>query len=85
MCEIFCISYHLNRSCVLAPTCPEDCSASDCESSTKSLPNARFASSILHTDLDDPEIKVTALLMQWAQFVDHDISLSPEGLSLIHI
>ena len=34
---------------------------------------------MLHTDVDVPEVKVTALLMQFAQFVDHDISLSPEA------
>ena len=53
--------------------------ASECQDATVSLPNARFASSVLHTDLDDPEVKVTALLMQFAQFLDHDISLSPEA------
>ena len=43
------------------------------------LPNARFASSSLHNDNDRPERNVTNLLMQFAQFVDHDISLSPEA------
>ena len=63
--------------------CPSECSSdadnSNCQTTTTSLPNARFASSILHKDLDVPEVKVTALLMQFAQFVDHDISLSPEA------
>ena len=69
---------HLN----IASNCPSECqtsATSECQDSTVSLPNARFASSILHNDLDDPEVKVTALLMQFAQFLDHDISLSPEA------
>ena len=45
--------------------CPSKCQpaeTSECQDATVSLPNARFASSVLHKDLDDPEVKVTALL-----------------------
>ena len=68
-----------NKNILSEPVCHADCAASECQSSTVSLPNARFASSRLHTDLDNPEVKISALLMQFAQFVDHDMSLSPEA------
>ena len=61
------------------PECHSDCSPEDCHESTISLPNARFASATVHSDSDRPEPNVTTLLMQFAQFVDHDISLSPEA------
>ncbi|CAG0882785.1 unnamed protein product [Darwinula stevensoni] len=41
------------------------------------LPNPREVSSRLHGDSDRPATVATHMLMQWGQFLDHDITLSP--------
>ena len=43
----------------------------------KELPNVRFAGSVLVTDEDFPAHGITHMLMQWGQFVDHDLSHVP--------
>ena len=43
----------------------------------KELPNVRFARAVLVTDEDFPAYGVTHMLMQWGQFVDHDLSHVP--------
>ena len=55
-----------------------DTSAPRLSPSTFTLPNARLASSLLHSDDDVPNYDVNLILMQFGQFLDHDISLSPE-------
>ena len=41
-------------------------------------PSARFISSTVIQDVQNKEIPFTHILMQWGQFLDHDLDLSPE-------
>ncbi|CAG0902879.1 unnamed protein product [Darwinula stevensoni] len=43
------------------------------------LPNPREVSNRLHGDADEPTGMVTHMVMQWGQFLDHDIGLTPNG------
>ncbi|CAG0899544.1 unnamed protein product [Darwinula stevensoni] len=43
------------------------------------LPNPRALSSLLHEDEDLPAPTATHMIMQWGQFLDHDITLTPNG------
>lgn len=44
----------------------------------KPLPNPRKISTIVHGSLQSPkDFKHTLALMQWGQFLDHDITLTP--------
>lgn len=38
------------------------------------LPSAREVSNLIHEDRDIPLASISHMLMQWGQFVDHDIS-----------
>ncbi|TRY80461.1 hypothetical protein TCAL_10485 [Tigriopus californicus] len=51
----------------------------DCASNPAAvLPNPRFVSTNFHPDADKPTNQLTHMFTQLAQFVDHDISISPE-------
>ena len=41
-------------------------------------PSARYVSSAIILDRSEDETNVTHMLMQWGQFLDHDLSLSPK-------
>ena len=41
------------------------------------LPSPRAVSNAIITDNDNPSREFTLLLMQWGQFVDHDITFTP--------
>ncbi len=43
-----------------------------------SLPNARWISQKNHPDRDMPNERFTHMVMQFGQFLDHDISLTPK-------
>ena len=49
-----------------------------CPKQGNSLPSPRAVSQVFHTDNDVPA-EVTHLLTQWGQFLDHDITLTPEN------
>jgi hypothetical protein len=42
------------------------------------LPNARLVSLALHQGQTPPDTQYTLALMQWGQFIDHDISATPQ-------
>ena len=42
------------------------------------LPSARTVSHLFHTDTDIPSLAVTHMVTQWGQFLDHDITGTPE-------
>ena len=42
------------------------------------IPSARVASANIVFNVSDDEIPITHLLMQWGQFIDHDLDLAPE-------
>ena len=46
------------------------------------LPSARTVSTTVHTPLNKTDPSFTVMLMQWGQFLDHDISGTPVGQSL---
>ena len=41
------------------------------------VPSARSVSNAIISDNDNPSQGFTLLLMQWGQFVDHDITFTP--------
>ncbi len=46
--------------------------------SGRKLPNARAVSSAIHGGTDRPFRRVTTMVMQFGQFLDHDLTLTPE-------
>lgn len=40
----------------------------------KPLPSARLVTTGIHEDKDIPLASITHMLMQWGQFVDHDLT-----------
>ena len=42
------------------------------------IPSARVASANIVFNISDDEIPITHVLMQWGQFIDHDLDLAPE-------
>jgi len=65
----------LNR--ILLPDYADGVSAPRVSSSGRELPSARFVSTRLTRDLDNPDQRSTLLVMSFGQFVDHDITHSP--------
>ena len=45
--------------------------------SSSSLPSARTVSNTLIADLNRPSADFTLMLMQWGQFLDHDLTHTP--------
>ncbi|XP_071870045.1 uncharacterized protein [Bombus fervidus] len=43
------------------------------------LPSARLVTTVIHEDKDVPLEAVTHMLMQWGQFVDHDLTATGQG------
>ncbi|KAF3424880.1 hypothetical protein E2986_02079, partial [Frieseomelitta varia] len=43
------------------------------------LPSARLVSTVIHVDKDIPLESVTHMLMQWGQFVDHDLTATGQS------
>ena len=56
----------------LAQTQPNGCGFRD------TLPSARTISHLFHTDIDVDSPEVTHMVTQWGQFLDHDITATPE-------
>ncbi len=42
------------------------------------LPNPRRVSRDFHTAVSHPSTRATLMVMQWGQFLDHDLTLTPE-------
>ena len=49
------------------------------------LPSTRSVSNAIITNKDNPSRDFTLLVMQWGQFVDHDITFTPLVKGKIHI
>ncbi|XP_076680501.1 uncharacterized protein LOC143375379 [Andrena cerasifolii] len=47
--------------------------------SRRPLPSARLVTSVIHEDRDVPLASVTHMLMQWGQFVDHDVTATGQS------
>ena len=43
-----------------------------------SLPNPRWISQKNHPDADHPDYRFTHMVMQFGQFLDHDVTLTPK-------
>jgi len=65
----------LNR--ILLPDYADGVSAPRMSISGSSLPSARFVSTRLTRDLDNPDQRSSLLVMSFGQFVDHDLTHSP--------
>jgi len=48
----------------------------------RSLPNPRYMSQKNHPDEDQPDTRYTHMVMQFGQFLDHDLTLTPKDESL---
>ena len=42
------------------------------------LPNPRTVSSLIHENMNTADEKHTLMVMQWGQFIDHDLALTPQ-------
>ena len=42
------------------------------------LPNPRTVSSLIHENIETADQKHTLIVMQWGQFIDHDLALAPQ-------
>ena len=54
-------------------------SSSSCPTRSPTLPSPRYVSHTFHTSEDISASTVTHMLTQWGQFLDHDITLTPEN------
>lgn len=43
----------------------------------RELPNVRIVRGVLITDENHPQVDMTHMLMQWGQFIDHDMTHVP--------
>lgn len=41
------------------------------------LPSPRLISTNMHNDVSAPHVRYTLMVMQWGQFIDHDIIFTP--------
>ena len=60
------------------PPPPPNGGTKGCPSRSSTLPSPRFVSHTFHTSENISATSVTHMLTQWGQFLDHDITLTPE-------
>ena len=41
------------------------------------LPSARLVSTNIHNNASAPHVRYTLMIMQWGQFIDHDVIFTP--------
>ncbi|CAL4065298.1 unnamed protein product, partial [Meganyctiphanes norvegica] len=48
------------------------------------LPNPRITSATIHRPLNRPSLKITMMVMQWGQFLDHDLTATAQSRGFNH-
>ena len=73
-----CNKISLFRLLILISDCPENVCHHACQKESDMLPSPRKLSTMLSEDMDHEDTNLSLMAVYFGQFLDHDISLSPE-------
>lgn len=71
------VTVRIHASTELFPCCIGVNAPRSKASNGQDLPSSRLVSSVFATDANQPHENLTLLVMQWGQFVDHDLTHTP--------